>query len=30
MLVAGGGGSYDWTFSGSPKDTVWVKLCKLL
>ncbi len=25
MLVAGGGGSYIWTFSGSPKDTIWVK-----
>ncbi|HXB13654.1 MAG TPA: hypothetical protein VNZ45_16825, partial [Bacteroidia bacterium] len=25
MLVAGGGGYYDWVFSGSPKDTVWVK-----
>ncbi len=25
MLIAGGGGAYDWTFSGSPNDTVWVK-----
>ncbi|HXB10960.1 MAG TPA: hypothetical protein VNZ45_03160, partial [Bacteroidia bacterium] len=24
-LIAGGGGSYDWTFSGSPNDTIWVK-----
>jgi gliding motility-associated-like protein len=25
MLVGGGGGTYDWTFSGSPNDTIWVK-----
>ncbi len=25
LLIAGGGGFYTWVFSGSPKDSIWVK-----